>query len=83
VVWPIIAQPTAESARRNSSSDSPVRKAGGLLWRHPANEDRHEQCRCLIVGKAAIGDAGNEKIDSGAIERTAITLIPYEIDCAH
>ena len=51
--------------------------------RHPAQHDRHQQRRGLIVGQAAVGHAGDEEVDGGAVERAAVPLLPYEIDRAH
>ena len=67
----------------NTGADHRIGQRRGLFGRHSAQQDRHQQRGRLIVGQAAVGYAGNKKVDGGAIERTPIPLVSYQVDRAH
>ena len=67
----------------HSGTNHRVGQRGGFIGRHVPQQDRHQQRRCLVVGQTAVGHTGDKKVDVGAIERTTIALLSYEIDRAH
>ena len=55
----------------------------GFLRGHAAQDDRHEKGGCLVVGKGAVGDPGNEPFDGAAVQLASIPFGANEIDGAH
>ena len=51
----------AETGRRAARAHHRVGQPGGLLRRHAAEDDRHQQGRGLVIGHGAVGHAGDER----------------------
>src|SRR5450756_109332 len=54
-----------------------------LLWRHPLEDDGHQESGGLVVRERAVGDAGDEEVDSLAGERGAVPLGADDIGGTH
>jgi hypothetical protein len=49
----------------------------------PRKHNRHQQGGRLVIRQAAVGHSRDKEVDGGAVERTAVPLLTYEIDRPH
>ena len=67
----------------DAGSHHRVGELRGLLGRHAAQHDGHQQRGGLVVGNGAVGDARDEIFDLAATERSAVALAADDVDRSH
>ena len=67
----------------DAGSHHRVGELRGLVGRHAAQHDRHQQRGGLIVGNGAVGDARDEIFDLAATECSAVALAADNVDRSH
>ena len=85
---PVLCLPTftPASARQIDAaarSDHRIGQPAGLLGVEPAEEDRHQQRRGLVIGNLPSGHTRHERVDLVARQPAAIALADDQIDDAH